>query len=98
MGCIMHDTAQPDGKTPLEFTKEELLKHMETIPNAQVFWSYVILEWVPTCKMQVMGNQNLPYASHDTNATIKSYHAYLKATLRVAKSQLSRRQVDWCIH
>ncbi len=94
----MHDTTQPNGKTPLEFTKEELLKHMETIPNAQVFWLYVILEWVPKCKMQVMGNQNLPYVSHDTNATIKSYHAYLKATSRVAKSQLSKRHVDCCVH
>jgi len=42
MGHIMHDTMQPNGKTPLEFVKEELLKHMETIPNAQTFWSYVI--------------------------------------------------------
>ncbi len=68
------------------------------IPNAQVFWQYVILQWMPTCKMQVMGNHNLPYASHDTNATIKNYHAYLKATLRITKSQLSRRQMNWCIH
>jgi len=30
----MHDTTQPDGKTPLEFAKEELLKLMERIPNA----------------------------------------------------------------
>jgi len=28
------------------------------IPNVQVFWSYVISEWVPKCKMQMMGNQN----------------------------------------
>jgi len=42
MGHIMHDTMQPNGKTPLEFVKEELLKLMETIPNAQTFWSYVI--------------------------------------------------------
>jgi hypothetical protein len=34
MGCIMHDTTQLDGKTPLEFAKEELLKLMERIPNA----------------------------------------------------------------
>ncbi len=31
---------------------------MEMIPNVQVFWSYVISEWVPKCKMQMMGNQN----------------------------------------
>jgi hypothetical protein len=36
--------AQLNGKTPLKFAKEELLKLMEIIPNAQAFWSYVILE------------------------------------------------------
>ncbi len=71
---------------------------MEMIPNAQVIWSYVISEWVPKCKMRVMGNHNLPYASHDTNATIKNYHAYIKATLRATKSQLFGRWVNWCIH
>jgi hypothetical protein len=89
---------QLDGKTPLEFTKEELLKLVETIPDAQIFWSYVISNWVPKCKMRVMGNQNLPYIGQNTNVTIKSYHAYLKTTLRAAKSQLSRKRVDWCIH
>ncbi len=39
------------------------------------------------------GESESPYASHDTNATIKSYHAYLKATLRATKSQLFGRQV-----
>jgi hypothetical protein len=34
MGHIMHDIVQPNGETPLEFTKEELLKLMEMIPNA----------------------------------------------------------------
>jgi hypothetical protein len=34
MGHMMHDTTHPDGKTLLEFAKEELLKLMETIPNA----------------------------------------------------------------
>ncbi len=34
MGHIMHDTTQLDGKTLLEFAKEELLKLMEMIPNA----------------------------------------------------------------
>jgi hypothetical protein len=56
----------------LEFTKEELLKLMETIPNVQTFWSYVISEWVPKCEMWVMGNWNLPYIDHDTNVAIKS--------------------------
>jgi hypothetical protein len=37
MGHIMHDTMQPNGKTPLEFTKEELLKLMERILNVQTF-------------------------------------------------------------
>jgi hypothetical protein len=31
MEHIMHDTMQSNGKTPLEFTKEELLKLMEMI-------------------------------------------------------------------
>jgi hypothetical protein len=31
MGHIMHNTMQLDGKIPLEFTKEELLKLMERI-------------------------------------------------------------------
>ncbi len=86
MGHIMHDTAQLDEKTPLEFAKEELLKLMETIPNVQTFWSYVISKWVPKCEIWVMGNRNLPYADHDTNVVIESYHANLKTTLRVAKS------------
>jgi hypothetical protein len=30
----MHDTTQPNEKTPMEFAKEELLKLMERIPNA----------------------------------------------------------------
>jgi len=34
MGHIMHDTTQLDGKTILEFEKEELLKLMETILDA----------------------------------------------------------------
>jgi hypothetical protein len=42
----------------LEFAKEELIKLMEMISDVQVFWSYVISEWVPKCKMQMMGNQN----------------------------------------
>jgi hypothetical protein len=37
MGCIMHDTTEPNGKTLIEFTKEELLKLMERIPNVQAF-------------------------------------------------------------
>jgi hypothetical protein len=59
MGDIMHDTTHLDGKIPLEFTKEELLKLMEIIPDVQAFCSYVISEWVPKCKMWVMGNWNL---------------------------------------
>ncbi len=38
----MHDIVQPNGKTPLDFAKEELLKLMEMILDAQTFWSYVI--------------------------------------------------------
>ncbi len=34
MGHIMHDTTQLDGKTILEFAKEELLKLMEMILDA----------------------------------------------------------------
>ncbi len=98
MGHIMHDTLQPNGKIPLDFAKEELLKLMETIPNAQSFWSYVILEWVPKCEMWVMGNQNLTYTGHDTNVAIESYHANLKAILIVTKSWICGRWVDWCIH
>jgi hypothetical protein len=44
--------------------------------------------------MWVMGNQNLPYVSQDTNFAIESYHANLKATLKAAKSQLFGRQVN----
>jgi hypothetical protein len=43
MGCIIHDTMQPNG-TPLDFAKEELVKLMEMILNAQTFWSYIISE------------------------------------------------------
>jgi hypothetical protein len=45
-----------------------------------------------------MGNHNLPYVSHDINVAIESYHANLKATLRMTKSRLCKRHVDWCIH
>jgi hypothetical protein len=51
---------------------------MEMIPNVQSFWSYVILDWVPKWEIWVMGNQNFPYTSHDTNDAIESYHANLK--------------------
>jgi hypothetical protein len=98
MGRIMHDTTQPHGKTPLEFIMEELLKLMERISDVQTFWSYVILKWVPKCEMWVIVNWNLPYAGHDINATIESYHVNLKATLTTANSQLFGRHVDWCIH
>jgi hypothetical protein len=98
MGRIMHDIVQPDGKTPLDFAKEELQKLMEMILDVQTYWSYVISKWVPKCEMWVMGNQNLPYASHDTNAAIESYHANLKAILRVTKSRLCGRWVAWCRH
>ncbi len=60
MGCIMHDTMEPNGKTLLEFAKEELLTLMERIPNFQTFWSYVMSEWVPKCEMRVIRNQNFP--------------------------------------
>jgi hypothetical protein len=33
MGRIIHDRIHLDGKTPLEFAKEQLLKLMEIIPN-----------------------------------------------------------------
>jgi len=55
-------------------------------------------KWVPKCEMWVMGNWNFPYGSQDINVTIETYHVNLKATLKMAKSQLSGRQVDWCIH
>ncbi len=45
-----------------------------------------MIEWVPKCKMWVMGNRSLPYMCQDTNVAIINYHANLKATLRVAKS------------
>jgi hypothetical protein len=86
MGRIMHDTMQPNGKTPLDFAKEELFKLMEMIPDAQAFWSYVILEWVPKCRMCVMGNWNFPYIGQDINVAIESYYANVKSILRVAKS------------
>jgi hypothetical protein len=98
MGHIMHDSAQPDGKTPMEFAKEELLKLMEMISDAQAFWFYVIPKWVPKCKICVMGNWNFSYISHDINVGIESYHANQKVTWRAAKSQLYGRWVDWCIH
>ncbi len=47
----MHDTIQANGKTPLEFAKEELLQLMEMIIDVQAFCLYVILKWVPKCKM-----------------------------------------------
>ncbi len=55
----MHDIAQPNGKIPLGFAKKKLIKLMETILDVQVFWSYVILKWVPKCKMQNVGGGKL---------------------------------------
>ncbi len=68
----MHDIVQPDGKTPLEFAKEELLKLMEKILNAQAFWSYVILEWVSKCEMWLMGNWNIPYVGYELMLPLKA--------------------------
>jgi hypothetical protein len=48
--------------------------------------------------MQNVGDGELesPYASHDNNVATESYHANLKATLKVSKWRLFERQVDWC--
>jgi hypothetical protein len=48
--------------------------------------------------MWVVGFQNLPYVGQDTNVAIKSYHGTLNAQLKLGKSRLVGRRVDWCIH
>ncbi len=42
--------------------------------------------------------QNLPYVGQDINVAIESYHGTLKAQLKLGKSRLVGRHVDWCIH
>jgi hypothetical protein len=48
----------------------------------------VVYEQLPKFEMWVMGNCNLPYVGQDTNIVIESYHANMKATLKVVKSRL----------
>ena len=48
--------------------------------------------------MWVVGHRNLPYAGHDTNAAIESYHSNLKATLRASKGRAHGRRLDWVIY
>jgi len=45
-----------------------------------------------------VGNCNLPYAGHDTNAAIENYHANLKAIFCSSKGRFHGRCVDWAIH
>ena len=47
--------------------------------------------------MWVVGFRNLPYARQDTNVAINSYHNYMKSTLKVERSRMTRQRVDWCI-
>jgi hypothetical protein len=98
MGHIMHDIVKPNRMSMKEFVIEQLMELWQKILHAQVFWSYVVLKWLPKFKMWVMSNTNLPYIGQDTNTTIKSYHENLKTTLKVVKSWLFGRWADWCIH
>jgi hypothetical protein len=42
MGHIMHDTTKLEGMSMKEFATKQLLELSQKIPNAQVFWSYVV--------------------------------------------------------
>ncbi len=46
----------------------------------------------------MVGFQNLPSVGQDTNVAIESYHAILKAQLKLGKRRLVGRRVDWCIY
>jgi hypothetical protein len=48
--------------------------------------------------MWIVGHRNLPYAGHDINTTIESYHSNLKATLRASKGRAHGRRLDWVIY
>ena len=44
--------------------------------------------------MWIVGFRNLLYAGQDTNATIESYHSYMKFVLKAERSRMTGHRVD----
>jgi hypothetical protein len=98
LGRIMYDTKCPrgDGMGPWAIRQLSALK--DSFPIVSNFWAYFDKQWGDKTHMWVVGHCNLPYAGHDTNAAIESYHSNLKATLRASKGRAHGRRLDWVIY
>jgi hypothetical protein len=76
----MYNTNCPNDQKLDSWVKVELARVANDMPIVDSFWSYIKFEWLQKIEMWVVGNRNLPYVRHDTNAAIKNDHANLKAT------------------
>ncbi len=94
----MHNTNCSEDQYINAWAKSEVERVANKLIIVEAFWRYVKLEWLAKTKMWVVGNQNIPYAKHDTNGVIENYHANLKATLCSSKGRFHGRWVDWAIH
>jgi hypothetical protein len=82
----MHDITHMDGKTLLEFAKEELLKLMETIPMLKHLGCMLFQSGCQNAKCGWWGIGISHMSDTILMLQLKSYHVNLKATLRTSKS------------
>ena len=63
-------------------------------PQAKAFFLYFEKIWIPNIEMWVKGYRKFLHANQDTNATVESYNANLKAILRTSRQKFDDRRVD----
>jgi hypothetical protein len=94
----MYDKHGPFGASVEMWAMNRLQYITNKYPATNVFWKHMEKNWRYKTHMWVVGFQNLPYVGQDTYAAIESCHGTLKAQLKLGKSRLVGRHVDWCIH
>lgn len=94
----MHKTNCSKDQDIDTWEKNEVERVANKLTTAETFQRYVKSKSLAKIEMWVVGNQNLPYVGHDTNAMIENYYANLKATLRSLKGRFHKRWVDQAIH
>lgn len=90
-GILQGDLAVQAARERFQFIKAKY-------PQAKAFFVYFETTWIPKIEMWVKGFRNMPHANQDTNAAVESYHANLKALLRMSRSKFDGRRVDWLIY
>ena len=94
----MYDREGPRGADAEPWAMLRIMVLAKKYPVAVEFWQYVEEQWLYRAHMWVVGYRELPYASQDTNAAIEGYHSTLKSMLKLCKSRMVGRRVDWLIH